>query len=122
MENKLFETNKKITTLELFRLVSLQLKQNTSKDVIIKNLKEYGFSEYESIPIIDAVEARMKKANSYRIQMFVSGGICLLGIIATSLTYNNASNNGGSYTICYGAIIIGGINFIISLVNWSRLK
>ncbi len=53
--------------------------------------------------------------------MLISGGACILGIIITGATYNSASIAGGSYYICWGAIIFGGIYFI-NLANWIKYR
>jgi hypothetical protein len=37
---------------------------------------------------------------------------CIGGLIVTAVTYSNASNEGGTYVVAWGAIVFGGYQFI----------
>jgi len=81
-------------------------------------------SEEELIEFKKLLEKKARSMNAirYRNAALISGGICLLGIIITSLSFNSVSGTGGSYTICWGAILIGGIYCIINLIKWLSHK
>lgn len=53
--------------------------------------------------------------------MLVGGGICLVGIAITVFTYQ-AARPGGSYTVAYGAIAVGAIQFIYGLAKFIEQR
>lgn len=40
---------------------------------------------------------------------------CIGGLIVTAVTYSNASDEGGTYLVTWGAIVFGGYQFIKGL-------
>jgi hypothetical protein len=48
--------------------------------------------------------------------VIIGGIICIVGIVITVGTYSAAAD-GGSYTIAWGAILFGGIQFFRGLVG-----
>lgn len=48
-------------------------------------------------------------------KMALGALICIVGIAITACTYSSAARSGGSYTIAYGAILIGGFRFLQGL-------
>ena len=106
----------------IYKAVSYQLRAGLGEGFIVQSLKEAKFSEKDAIDIINEVKARMARARSSAIQMLISGAICIIGIIITVLSYNVASIQGGTYFFCWGAIIFGGIYFIINFFKWLSEK
>jgi hypothetical protein len=45
--------------------------------------------------------------------------ICIIGIAITLCTYSSAARSGGSYTIAYGAILVGGFRFLQGLYYYN---
>lgn len=63
--------------------------------------------------------ATAKAANSPEHDMLVGALWCIGGILVTACTYSAAAEKGGSYTIAWGAILFGGIQFFKGLINSS---
>lgn len=53
--------------------------------------------------------------------MLVGGAFFLIGLIVTIVSYSSASS-GGTYYLCWGAIIFGVIQFIQGLIQFLRAK
>lgn len=53
--------------------------------------------------------------------MLVGGGFFILGLIVTLASYSAASS-GGTYYLCWGAIIFGAIQFIQGLIQFLTAK
>jgi len=53
--------------------------------------------------------------------MLVGGGFFVLGLIVTIASYSSASS-GGTYYLCWGAIIFGAIQFIQGLIQFLTAK
>jgi hypothetical protein len=49
--------------------------------------------------------------------MAIGGGICVIGIIITAVTYSSASSSGGRFVVAWGAILFGGIRLL-----WGMLQ
>ncbi|MBV8760844.1 MAG: hypothetical protein JO257_26355 [Deltaproteobacteria bacterium] len=64
-----------------------------------------------------AQDAEKAAKRAHGAKMMVLGGIlCLVGIIITAVTHDQAeSNGGGTYVIAYGPMIVGGIRFFQGL-------
>jgi hypothetical protein len=51
--------------------------------------------------------------------MVIGGLICAVGVVVTLVTYNQAAGaGGGSYIIAWGAILFGGIRFLLGLARF----
>jgi hypothetical protein len=44
------------------------------------------------------------------------------GILITAITYSIASDEGGTYFICWGAVIFGLLDLLAGLVGWLRYR
>jgi hypothetical protein len=64
--------------------------------------------------LFDALRARAKR------NMVVGGLWCLGGTLVTAVTYA-AAQGGGTYTVAWGAIVFGGIQFLRGLADMQRL-
>jgi len=96
--------------------------------VIVKTLTRQGLSEANARLLVDRVsqayeafkrspEGRKVIAQKNLRRMLRGGAIALLGTIITIATYSMASS-GGTYIICWGAILFGLIDFVIGLAGW----
>ncbi|GEM_PF-4604413 len=65
------------------------------------------------------VEAIMEKS---KIKMYVWLAIAIIASIISIISYNNAVDNGGSYVIWTGGIIVGAINFFRFLAHYRKCK
>lgn len=54
--------------------------------------------------------------------MLVGGAFFVLGLIVTLATYSQALSRGGTYYLCWGAIIFGVIQFIQGLIQYLTAK
>lgn len=129
-------TPQKLTVQQLEQFAATQLAQRVKRDDVIRAVIQYGVSAPEAIAIVSRAERMPKPAtpaqarsaapprgggsdlNSGAVVGLIWGGILLVGgIIATSAGYSSAASqsNGGTYTVYYGAIIIGAIRIIVSL-------
>jgi hypothetical protein len=54
--------------------------------------------------------------------MLVGGGFFVIGLIVTIGTYSSATSSGGTYYLCWGAIIFGLIQFIQGLIQYLTAK
>ena len=62
-------------------------------------------------------DARRSWANR---QIAVGALFLVIGIVVTAATYSSASKSGGTYTIAYGAILVGVIKIVRGLLRLQR--
>lgn len=103
---------------------ALNEKEDNKTDLeIIEGLKERGLDDENATLIISGLE---NKANTilkhHESQTTIGGVICVAGIVITFWTYSNASENGGSYFITWGAIVFGAIRFFTNISAQSKYK
>ncbi|MFC4230763.1 hypothetical protein ACFOW1_02600 [Parasediminibacterium paludis] len=103
---------------------ALNEKEENKTDLeIIKGLKERGLEDENAQFIILGLENRAKSIlKHHESQTAVGGFICVAGIIITFWTLANASENGGSYFITWGAIVFGAIRFFTNISAQSKYK
>ena len=54
--------------------------------------------------------------------MLIGGAFFIIGTIVTIATYSSATSAGGSYYICWGAVIFGAIQFVQGLIQYLTAK
>ena len=64
-------------------------------------------------------ELRRERRSHANGQLAIGGGLLLLGILITAVTYGSASSGGGTYIIAYGPMILGVIKIIRGLAGMS---
>jgi len=113
---------------DLYQYVNECLDNGSSKGEVLKQLLAYGYDQDRAETIIDeAARWRYKNSDISRpglnstisngatgggnSNMWIGGAICLIGIIITVGSCMAAGEGGGRYTIAYGAIIWGAIQF-----------
>jgi uncharacterized membrane protein HdeD (DUF308 family) len=65
--------------------------------------------------------ARQQEHQSWANGRLIIGVVLLvIGILVTAVTYSDASKSGGTYTIAYGAMIVGVINIVRGLRHLPR--
>lgn len=111
---------------ELHEYVLDCLNKGSSKAEIRKQLIAFGYASGDAERTVEDVaewrrnylashaadpnNAHTGNGYSPNANLLIGGGICLLGIVVTVGTCM-ASQQGGTYTIAYGAIIFGAIQF-----------
>jgi hypothetical protein len=115
----------------LTSLVTQELAKGRRPDQIIKQLTKQGVSEENASRVVYSVQQSINNfkaspqgrkivADQSLQRMLRGGAICVLGIIVTVVTYGAATSGGGTYFVCWGAIIFGAIDFIIGLFGWLK--
>ncbi len=96
-------------------LVVQMLDDSESDEAIVSALVSKGLTEKSALLVIERVAAYWPIKNAAGKRNMKIGSLSLLaGIIITFFTYNYAGN-GGTYVVTWGAIVIGGIQFLIGL-------
>jgi hypothetical protein len=54
--------------------------------------------------------------------MLVGGAFFLVGLIITIASYSSVSSSGGTYYLCWGAIIFGAVQFVQGLIQFLTAK
>jgi hypothetical protein len=112
---------------DLFVYVNECFDNGSTKSEVLKQLLAYGYNQDQAETIVDdAARWRFKNSNISRpihnsngiaegggsnANMWIGGAICLIGIVVTVGSCMAAGEGGGRYTIAYGAIIWGAIQF-----------
>ena len=71
------------------------------------------------------LENRRYRKKQYARHMLIGGGVFALGLVITVGSYIAAasSEEGGSYVVTYGLMLVGGADLLYGLVGWiSELK
>lgn len=65
-------------------------------------------------------KALQKEHKNAALQKMAMGAlIFIIGVVVTVGTYRAVAKTGGSYTIAYGAILVGGFRFLQGLYEYS---
>ena len=67
-------------------------------------------------------ESRETLAEKNRQRMIRGRLWTVAGILVTAITYSIASDEGGTYLICWGAVIFGLVDLLAGLVGWLRYR
>jgi len=73
----------------------------------------------EWVPPKESIEDLVEKNKNRIIRGLVW---TILGIVITWITYDIASEQGGTYLICWGAVIFGIIDLLAGLFGWVKYK
>ena len=83
-----------------------------SDAMILEGLTQQGLTTEAATAIIDALEevatARLKRAKD---NATLGACFCIGGIILTIVTFSAATTSGGTFLICWGPVIFGGIRW-----------
>lgn len=98
--------------------------KKTDDELVKKELIAKGFQEEDADKIIynihfqveSEIEERKHKAKN---NMIYGALWCIGGIIVTAISYSSVSSGGGQYVITWGAIVFGGIQFFMGLINYN---
>jgi hypothetical protein len=104
----------------LFQYAAMELANQKSRQQIEKELVSRGASPKDAKTIVADAQSILKKGRREKYKKRLVRGLIwtILGVIVTCGTYAFASELGGKYYLCYGAIILGIIDFAIGLIGW----
>jgi len=107
------------------------LMDGNNRAVIIKELIKQNWTKEKASKFVNEIETKLKKeskeyriktAKRYRINMLIALVITIVGIIITYSSYNAYSSTGGTWVVCWGAVVFGIIYFFIGLIGWLRYR
>jgi len=103
-----------------YQYTALELANNKPPLFIVKELTDRGLQPDVASRIVGETQSVLKKARAekYRKRMARGALWTIAGVILTCGSYIFASETGGSYLLCYGAIIFGLIDFVVGLIGW----
>ncbi|MCK6585268.1 MAG: hypothetical protein L6Q49_19385 [Anaerolineales bacterium] len=83
--------------------------------------KAYGSALNE---LENSLEGRSLLAEKYRKQMNRGLLWAVAGTVITILSYSSAASSpaGGTYYICWGAILFGIIDFLVGYISWRKYQ
>jgi len=104
----------------VFQFVVQELARNTQPRVIQQELARRSIPRELIDRTIAEAQKALKGARAEKFRKRMVRGLLwtVAGTLVTCLTYLFASNLGGSYLLCYGAILFGVIDFLVGLVGW----
>jgi hypothetical protein len=87
---------------------------------IVKGLTDRGLPPEVASRIVNETQSLLKKARGEKHKKRMTRGALwtIAGLVLTCGSYVFASEAGGSYVLCYGAIIFGLIDFFVGLIGW----
>jgi len=95
---------------QLYVYVAQRMQQGASDYTIQKELVNQGLSQDNARSIIRKLnEIRRQQIAKHAMQQIAIGVvICIIGIVVSVATYNNAvSAGGGRYVVAWGAVVFG---------------
>ena len=102
--------------------LSIKLLRKNKQEVTL-NLMQKGLNQYDASYVVahivgDDVDPEYKRLKREAAEKNLLYGAlwCVGGLIVTGITYAAASD-GGTYVVAYGAIILGGIQFIKGIIQ-----
>jgi hypothetical protein len=113
--------------------IAEQFNQGKTNEQVVKNLISKGIKQeaaqelvetarniHATQPNITGMASRSLAARRGWKRMWIGLIFLALGSFITYASYSSAASSpvGGSYTICYGAMIFGGIYFLWGLMGW----
>jgi len=106
------------------KYVALELGNNKAPESIVKELMGKGVSPKNAQAIVSETQKLVRSARGDKYKKRMTRGLLwtIAGIIVTCATYAFAEDLGGRFVLCYGAIILGVIDFLAGLFGWIFSK
>ncbi|MEI9946351.1 MAG: hypothetical protein WDN26_19285 [Chitinophagaceae bacterium] len=102
----------------------LLITQKKQVDEVRNALMQKGLDAQGATVVITELQAAVAKQRKIQAKkdMMYGGGVCILGIVITAVTYSIASSGsgGGTYFVSWGAILFGAIQFFRGVINMAR--
>jgi len=104
----------------VYRTAAEDLARNKSTSTIMKTMVDQGMTNEAAQKIIAEMQGALKKSrkDKYRRQMVRGLLWTMAGSMVTCGSYWFANDLGGLFLLCWGAILIGVLDFFIGLVRW----
>ena len=104
----------------LVKFVAVELANNKLPKVIVKELISRGVSAGNAEKIVAETGQLLRKARGEKFKKRMTRGLLwtIAGSVVTCATYVFSDSLGGEFVLCYGAIIIGVIDFLAGLIGW----
>lgn len=107
----------------MYAFASAQLANGVPFLEIERALQSHGLDPESAATIVSDVSKEVSRPqpdhapdnSSAHSNMLIGGLVCGIGTLITVGTYSAASSSGGGYTIAWGAILFGGIQFLQGL-------
>lgn len=118
---------------DITKHVIQQLTSGKRQKTIVKKLVKSGLSKDSSRQLVSNLaneldaykkspEGRSFLAAKNKKRMLQGLAWTVVGLIITSTSYASASDQGGTYLICWGAVLFGFIDFLIGLFGWLTYR
>jgi hypothetical protein len=110
---------------QLYRYTADQMRMGYSRQDIVKDLESKGLQRQDAQTVYEQLSAARDQAlqKAHRdaaLQKMAWGAIIfIVGVAITLGTYGAVAKSGGSYTIAYGAILVGGFRFFQGLYYYN---
>jgi hypothetical protein len=110
-------------TQNIFDYAIMQLAEGKSNEDVIDMMKRRGISIADAQNLVPQLRIQIAQAKVDHANKEIRNGAlwCLGGLVVSIGTYSMASG-GGSYLLCWGPVIFGGIQFFRGLSSISDAK
>jgi hypothetical protein len=107
---------------DAYSLAAEQMLNGVAPSRIEKVLTERGLDAEAAATVVGKLEQTRAGAarQAGKRNMLFGASWCIGGIVVTAITYEAASQSGGTYVIAWGAIVFGGIQFLHGLFQSAR--
>ena len=104
----------------VYRSAAEELARNKSTSTIMKNMVDQGMTREAAQKILNEMQGALKNSrrDKFRRQMVRGLLWTMAGSLLTCGSYWLASDLGGLFLLCWGAILVGALDFFIGLVRW----
>jgi hypothetical protein len=103
---------------KIYEYAITEIGNGKSNDEVVSMMKQHGVNAKDGLPIVEKLRLDMAQAKQDRAKRDIRNGALwsIGGLAVTGLSYASASGSGGgSYFVCWGAVIFGGIQLIRGL-------
>ena len=110
---------------QIYRYAADMMRQGRSRSEIVKELESKGLQRNDAQTVYERLsaardEALEKAHRDAALQKMAWGAlIFIVGVVITFGTYSAVAKTGGSYTVAYGAILVGGFRFLQGLYYYN---
>ncbi len=105
---------------EVIKSLVQELSRKTPRKLLMKNLVDQGYSVEAAESLLKQTEEGLRKFRREKAKKRMLRGFLwtVAGVAVTLGTRLFAEQLGGSFVICYGAIILGVIDLLVGVVTW----
>jgi hypothetical protein len=104
----------------VYRSAGQLMRKGIAPRLIEKSLTDQGLdAEAAAVVVSNLIQARVKAIKRVGRKNMIYGALwCVGGIVVTALSYQAAARaGGGRYVLAWGAILLGGIQFVRGMVQ-----